>query len=180
MPQYFKGDDDELKVYNSAAPILTALSTNKDDFYAGAFGTAPLGDLLYDTGRSPLSNAITRDIFRLAYQEIFNAFLVAGSFESYLTVFRKIFGTGVGVVFTVPAAGKLTIAISATGVDESPFVTRYISNNQYIWDYMVDHLGNQIVLQTVTGFQSQYELERMLYEMVPAGIFTTITLTLGS
>jgi hypothetical protein len=177
--EYFKGDDLEKKYDNSAAPTLTAFSLSKDQFNTGAYESAPLGELIYDTGRSPLANAIDRDIFRLAFKQIFEAFIVAGTFESYLTVFRKIFGENVDVTFAVPAAGKLNITIVAEGVEQSYFVARRVSNNVYVNDEVVDELANNIVLQTIKGFQSQYELEQMLFEMVPAGVFTTISLTLG-
>ena len=177
--EFYKGDDLEKKFYNSGAPICGLLSLHKDDFFGGAYETARLGELVYDTGRSPLANAISRDIFRVAYKEIFEAFVVAGSFESYMTVFRKIFGDNVGVTFTIPAPGKLTIAIVAQGVEESPFITRYVSSNQYVYDTMVDDVSDTIVLQTIKGFTSQYELEKMLFEMVPGGVFTTISLTLA-
>jgi hypothetical protein len=136
--------------------------------------------MIFESKRSPLANAISQDIFRLAFTEIFQAFLAVGTFEAYLTVFRKIFGDDVLVTFTVPAAGKLTIEIEAVGVDLSDFVSRFIVDNLYYFDNIVDEDGNQIQFQTLVGFQTQYELEQMLFEMVPAGIYTEITLVLGA
>jgi len=179
MPQYFKGDATELKYYNSAAPVLDLLSAEKDDFFADAYECFILGEVLYDNALSPLSNAISRDIFRTSFSTIFDSFLVAGSFESYLTVFQNIFGSDVEVTFTVPAPGKLEIDIVAAGVELSPFVARYIEDNAYVFDNVVDDEGDQIVFQTVKGFESQYELEQMLFEMVPTGIYTVISLTVG-
>ena len=177
--QFFKGDDLEKKFYNAGKAISDDLSMQKDLFLAGAYSTAPLGDVLYDSGRSPLANAITRDIFRSAFKEIFDSFVVAGTFESYLNVFKKIFGTSSTVTFTVPADGKLTITINATQVGLNQFVARTISNNQYIYEDMISQSGvDTLAFQTVQGFKTQYELEQMLFEMVPAGVFTTITLNL--
>lgn len=178
--QKFKGDANELKMIAVADGLLSDLSMQKDEFFVGAYETAPLGDLISQLKVSPLSNAISIEIFRLGFKEIFNSFISVGTFEAYISVFKKIFGNGVGLTFTVPAPGKLTIAIVATGVEASEFVTRYVLENAYVIDLMVTQDLDQIVFQTVKGFQSQYELEQMLFEMVPAGIFTTISLTLGT
>lgn len=179
MAQYFKGDATELKYFNSAAPVLDVLSSEKDAFFEDAYECFVLGEVLYDNNLSPLANAIPREIFRTSFSTIFEAFLVAGSFESYLTVFRNIFGDDVAVTFTVPDPGKLNIDIVAAGVALSPFVARYIENNAYVFDNVIDDEGDQIVFQTILGFESQYELEQMLFEMVPTGIYTEITLTVG-
>lgn len=180
MPQFFKGDATELKYYNSGLPISDALSAQKDLFFDEAYACFVLGELLYDNEYSPLANAIPREIFRESFATVFDAFLVAGSFESYLTVFRNIFGDDVEVTFTVPDPGKLQIDIVAAGFQLSEFITRYIQSNAYVFDEIIDDEDDNIVFQTVKGFESQYELEQMLFEMVPDGIYTEITLTVGS
>ncbi len=178
MPDFFKGDAQENKFYESAKPMSDALSQQKTLFFDEAYACFILGELLYDTERAPLANAIPRTIFRTSFSTIFDAFLVAGSFESYLTVFRNIFGDDVDVVFTVPDPGKLNIDITATGVEETLFVARSIDDDAYVFDEIIDDEDDNIVFQTVKGFQSQYELEQMLFEMVPTGIYTEITLAL--
>ena len=182
MTQKFKGDDLELKMEACASTLLDALSLQKDLFFEGAYECASLGDVLYESERSPLSNAIIQSIFRISFPEIFEAFTVSGSFESYITVFQKIFGDDVEIEFTVPGPGKLQIEITATGLEESDFVARHISNNTYVFDNVIyyddDGEGN-IEFQTIKGFQTQYELEQMLFELVPDGIYTEITLNLG-
>lgn len=177
--QYFKGDETEQKIDQAADGLLSVLSAAKDDFYTGAYECAPLGDMIYDSGRSPLSNAIAKVIFRESFKEIFEAFVKVGTFEAYLTVFRKIFGEDVTVEFTLPAAGKLQINIEASVVELSDFVARSIVDNEYVFDEVIDDVDDNIAFQTVKGFTSQYELEQMLFEMVPAGIYTEISLTLG-
>lgn len=177
--QNFKGDPTELKFRAVHEAVGGALSFQKGLFFDGAYETYPLGDLLYDERRAPLANAIPRDIFRESFYTLFEQFQEAGSAESYLYVFRKIFGDEVEVEFVVPAPGKLTINIQALGFEISDFVARYIQDNAYVYDNIVDFDGNQIVFQTIKGFQSQAELEAMLFEMVPAGIFTEIHLTVG-
>jgi hypothetical protein len=179
MTQFFKGDPIELKMAEVASGLLEAKSLALTEFFEGCYSTRPFGAMIYDEGRSPLSNAIVRQIFIETFSEIFEAFRFAGSFESYLLVFRKIFGEDVGVTFTVPAPGKLGIAIAAEGIEFSKFVARKIVNNAYVFEEIVDEEGDNIVFQNIKGFQSQYELEQMLFEMVPGGIYTEITLSLG-
>jgi hypothetical protein len=179
MPQKFKGDETELKFEASGSNILDALELQLDAFETGAYTAAPLGDVLYDTNRTPLANAIDRAIFRLAFTEIYEAFTAAGSFEGYLEVFRKIFGDEVDVTFTIPAPGKLEIDIIADEVELSDLIARFIADGEYNFDEIVDYDGDNIATQTIKGFQSQYELEQMLYEMVPDGIWTSISLSFG-
>lgn len=181
MPQFFKESDaQEQKFYNSAEPILSDLSLSKDEFFDDAYSCFLLGELLFDTERSPLANAIPRNIFRSSFFSLFDAFTVAGSFESYLEVFTQVFGEEVVVEFTIPGPGRLEIDITAAGFEVFQMVTRYIENNAYVFDHTVDDEGDNIVFVTVKGFESQYELEQMLFEMVPVGVKTDITLTLGA
>lgn len=180
MPQFFKGDEIELKYYNSANPTQSAYSLQKDEFFDDAYACQVLGDLLYDEQRAPLANAIPRDIFRQSFTEIFEAFVAGGTLESYLTVFRKIFGESVEIEFTIPGPGKLNIVISAAGIEISNFIARYIFNDDYIYDNVITQDGDQIVFQTVQGFQTQYDLEQLLIEMVAGGIVTQITFDIGA
>lgn len=183
--QYFKGDATELKFIASGTPIDDALSLQKQHFFEDCFECFILGEMLYDNNLSPLANAIPREIFRETFFTVFESFLVAGSFESYLTVFRKIFGDDVEVEFTVPGPGRLEIEITAAGVELSIFAARNIESNQYVYNdvEVVDNPPidppDLLAFQTIKGFTSQYELEQMLYEMVPAGIYTVITLNLA-
>lgn len=178
--QFFKENDiKEQKVVTAGDGPFDLKGLDLDAFYEECYSAFPLGDLIWEDGRSPLSNAILQSIFRESFPEIFDAFVVAGSFESYLTVFRKIFGDDVEVTFTVPDPGKLNIDIVAAGFELSEFIARRIEDNAYVFDEVITQEGDNIVFQTVKGFQTQYELEQMLREMVPAGIYTEITLTVG-
>lgn len=177
--QNFKGDATELKFRAVHETVGGALSLQKELFFEGAYECFELGSLLYDNDRAPLANAIPREIFRESFATIFEQFISAGSAEAYLFVFRKIFGEDVEVTFTVPAPGKLNIDITAIGVEENNFVACRVVDAAYVLDEVVDWDGNNLIFQTIKGFQSQYELEQMLFEMVPAGIYTEISLTLG-
>lgn len=177
--QYFKGDADELKYDGSIEPICSDLSLQLDAFLEGAYACAPLGDVIFDNRLSPLSNAIQRDIFRIAFSEIFEAFVKVGTAEAYLTVFRKIFGDDVDVQFTIPGPGKLNIEINAAGIELANFMARKIVDNAYVYSEVLTQAGENIQFQTIKGFTSEYELNQMLFEMVPNGIYTVITLTLA-
>jgi hypothetical protein len=177
--QYFKGDETELKMVAIPETFLGLAEIDKDSFLADCYSVPQLGEIISVDNRSPLANAIILSIFRTSFNEIFQAFIQVGAFESYLTVFRKIFGETVDVTFTVPAAGKLEINIVSSGIELSNFITRYIEDNAYVFDTIVDDVGDNIVFQSIKGFQTQYELEKMLFEMVPAGVFTDINLTIA-
>ena len=180
-PQRYKATDAiEEKFYQGAAPLFDILSTERDDFFDGAYACFVLGEVLWDSNRSPLSNAIARDIFRTSFEGIFDSFVEVGSFESYISVFEKIFGVDVDIQFTVPAPGKLEIDITAAGIELNNFAARVIESEAYVlYDVITQDGVDEIMFQSIKGFTSQYELERMLFEMVPAGVWTTITLTLG-
>lgn len=179
--QHFKGDADELKFLGGGQDAMDDIGLLLDTFFDECFECFVLGEVLWDNDLTPLSNAIDREIFRTSFPEIFDAFVAGGTFEAYLTVFAKIFGEDAIVEFTVPAPGKLEIDIEAAGVELSTFIARYIEANAYVLDDMITQDGvDTLVFQTIQGFQSEYELEQMLFEMVPGGIFTTITLTLGT
>lgn len=177
--QKFKGDAVEDKFINSALPALEATLLSLDEFFESAYETNPFKALLYDEQLAPFCNSIRRDIFIESLDQILDFFALAGSFESYLLVFRKVFGEDVIVNFTVPSPGKLEIDITAVGLEESIFLSREIINNSYVYDEIIDDEGDNIVFQSVKGFTNQYELEKMLFEMVPAGVVTDIDLEVG-
>lgn len=181
FPQYFKGDSEELKFYNSASPMIDVLSQEHDDFFNESYACYVLGELLYDNNLSPLSNAIDRDIYRTSFESIIEAFVEVGTFEAYISVFEKIFGTGVSVTFTIPAAGKLEIDIIASDIELTDFVAREVGTDAYVFsEIQTQDEIDTLVFQSIQGFTSQYELEQMIFEMVPAGIYTEITLNLGA
>jgi hypothetical protein len=179
MPQYFKGDSLEIKFDAAGEVLISNIALQLDAFLADAYESQPFGDIIFADGRSPLANAISQDIYRETFNEVFSQFSVAGSFESYISVFEKIFGDSVDITLTVPGDGRLQIDIIAEGVDLNDAVARRIENNQYVLDELIDYEDDNIAFQKIKGFQSQYELEQMLFEMVPAGVFTEISLTLG-
>jgi len=175
--QKFKGDDLENRFIEAGTPVFDTVSNQLDLLDNDIYNVFPLGGAIYDANASPLSNAIPRNIFIESFNAIFTNFTVAGTFESYIEVFKRIFGDDVDITFTVPDPGQLEIDILASGTVLSDMLARYIENNEYIFDEIVDDEGDNIAFQTIKGFETQSELERMLFEMVPAGIYTEITLS---
>lgn len=176
--QYFKGDDIEKKYVESGKQVMDLQSAQKDAFFSDAYNCQELGQILYDSGRAPLANAIPEQIFRETFAEVFNSFQMAGSFESYLSIFRKIFGEQVDVTFTIADYGHLQIDIESSGNENFPAIVRQIESNEYVLYNLIDDEDDNIVFTGVKGFESQYDLEQMLKEFVPAGIFSEITLTI--
>lgn len=178
--QNFKASDTiEKKFENAAKGILDDIGVSLDDFEANGYDADPLGAVIYDNQRAPLSNAIIRNVFLDAFNEIFTSFTFAGSFETYIDIFEKIFGPSVVLTFTVPSAGRLQIEIEASEIEVFDFVVRRIVNNQYVFDNLVTQDSDQIQLRTVKGFETEEEVETMLFETVPQGVFTEITLTVA-
>ncbi len=177
--QTFKGDSAELKMVAVGTDIMDLYSADKDLFFDEAYSCFVLGELLYDNARAPLSNAIDRTIFRELFATIFDAFVHAGTFESYISVFKNIFGDDVIVEFTVPSAGELQIGIEATGVLEATRLAREIVSGAYVYYDRIDSDNNTRVASIPKGFQTQYEAEQMLFELVPGGIYTEISLTIS-
>lgn len=177
--QYFKGDALELKMYESGKGAMDAVSLSLDEFYDDAYDSQPFGDLIAANDFAPLSKAIALAIFRASFNEVFNAFVKFGTFESYISVFKKIFGDDVDIVFEVPGPGQLNIDIQTANLEIANFVARRIVGNAWVYDQVVDQDGDKILFRSVKGFTSQYELQQMLFELVPAGVYTEITLTVS-
>lgn len=178
MTHFFKGDELEVQMYNAFKAAFENIESSLDEMAEGVYTSQPMGELLYDTERVPLTNAIDREVFITCFSEIFEAWALSGSFEAYLTVFRKIFGETVTVVFDVPGPGQLTIDVTAESTHEFEFIARVIESGSYVTHNVVDDLGNQIVFTGVLGLQEESDLEKILFVLVPAGIYTEISLTI--
>lgn len=177
--KYFKGDPVEILFYEAFKTVVEDLQAEKDELYEEAYEAYSLGDAIYEAKKAPLTNAISQDVFRKFFNDLFVYFSLVGTAEAYLSVFRQIFGDTVDVLFTVPGPGKLNIDIEANDVELSNYIARTIIAGAYVYDEVIDQDGNNIAFQTVVGLQSESEVENMLFEMVPQGIFTEITLTLN-
>jgi hypothetical protein len=109
MVQNFKGDSTELKMQAVATPLLDLTEAALNDFYAGGFDSSPFLLAMYDDGRIPFSERITRDSFVEFIKNTLANFPFTGTFEIYLAVLKAIFGEESEIRFTVSAPGKLSI-----------------------------------------------------------------------
>ena len=53
----------------------------------------------------------------------------------------------------------------------SDFLSRSIVDNAYVYDEVVDHSGDFIAFQGVLGIKTQPELDALMIELHPDGIF---------
>lgn len=72
--QKFKNDATENKFYESARPTIKDRIDQKNIFFDEAFDTKILGEIIFDSELSPLTNSIPRDIFRDTFNTLFNTF----------------------------------------------------------------------------------------------------------
>lgn len=176
--QKFKGDALENKIIEIIDPALVLISMDKSEFFQEAYDCQVLGDVLFDLNAAPLANAIIKRVFRQSFNEIFQNFESAGTFPTYIAVFKKVFGDTVSVEFEVPSPGVLNIDIEAEDLELYNIVAKFVENNQFIFHNIVSQDGlYNIVGSKVKGLTTEYELVQMLYELVPAGIKANITLT---
>ncbi len=179
-PQQFKATDlTEKKVTDAFLTLLNELDASRDDFFNGAYSAYPLGDVLYVLNRHPLAGVLPQDVFRESFPEINELFTKPGTFEFYLSVFRKIWGESVEVEFTVPAPGKLLIDISALEIGLFDFVARKIVDNAYVLDEVIDHDGDNIAFQDTIGVKTQSQMNKLIFELSPGGVWIVITLSIG-
>jgi hypothetical protein len=176
--EYFKGDETELKIIESIKPILDSISNDFDDFYENCYECYLLGGVIHDLNATPLANAIVKNVFVTTFNEIFQSFSSSGTFETYISIFKKIFGESAIIEFTIPAVGKLNINITADQVELNNFIARNIEDNVFILSQLITQDLDNLMVQSIKGFQTEQELETMLKQLIPAGIYPTISLTL--
>lgn len=177
--QYFKANDDlEKKVASCFLPMLLLVDGVRDDFFEGAYNAYPLGDVLANTG-DPIAQVMPIEVFRASFPEIHMLFTRPGTFEFYLTVFRKIWGEDVEVTFTVPAPGKLLIDIVALTAAYNLAMARRIVDNAYVRDEIIDQDGDNLIFLGTQGLQTQRQAENIIRELAPAGLWTEITLSIS-
>lgn len=176
MTQKFKGDAKELKFIAVGEPVFDLTDISLDEFYADGFDCAPLLLMLYDEKRMPFSNRIPRAAFVDFIREALKQFPVTGIFESYIFVLKSVFGQDTDIFFDVPAPGKLEIEVDALASSEFDFIAREFIDGVYVFSNMVDYDGNILTFRGVPGISSEYELNLLFSEIMPAGIVPTISL----
>ena len=166
--KYFKGEDLEIKLDGSISQVFTKLRSDLTSWFNKAYETAGLGAIIYDNGLVPITVALARDIFIKNYGEILKNWQYAGTFESYLYVFMKIFGPQTSIEFERLAEGALKINITTSQTSLYKWLTKLAG------DYITTHDGDYINLRALTGIGDFYEVQGVLESLVPAGIYVLV------
>ncbi len=177
MTQSFKGDSVETKMRSVADPVFDLTNASLDDFYDQGFDASPFLLMLYDNGKIPYSQRIKRDYFVVFIKEALKRFPVIGTFESYVFILTAIFGEFTEINFEVPGAGKLAIDITAADSVEFEFVGREFEDGVFSIFNIVDYDGSLLIFRGIPGIQSEYDLELLFSEIIPAGIFPDTSLS---
>lgn len=176
IAQNFKGDAEELKMRAVVDPLLDLTNTALDQFYLNGFNCDAFLLMLYDANRMPFSQRIGRDAFIQFIKEALVNFPSIGTFESYIFILRAVFGIDSDITFEVTAPGKLSIAVDAYSEVTFDFIGRDLVAGVYSYFDMITFEGDGLVLRGIAGIQSEYELNLLFAEIMPAGIVPTITL----
>lgn len=176
IPQYFKGDDIEMRMDAAGKPAFDITNAALDAFFADQGNATPFLLMLYDSGRMPFSDRVPRDSFPAFFREALARFPFTGTFEAYIFILEAIFGQGSGVLFEVPAPGKLEISVNAASSLEFGWQAFEQDGDSQVISDMTDHLGNFITFAGVSGIDSEYELKMLLSEIIPAGIYAEVVL----
>lgn len=179
MQRFKTNDPTEPQVYNLLLPILETLGLDRDTFFDEAFETFGLGGVLYDLDRDPIADVVTRDVYQNGYPAIHELFTRPGTFEFYISVFRKIFSDDVDVQFQIPDPGKLNIIVSAFTFQTFNLTAREIVDDAYVNSPLVTSDTNDfIMVQGVKGIKTQEEIEGLLSEISAYGVYTTVELVI--
>jgi hypothetical protein len=177
MTQLFKGDPTENKFENAARPAFDACAQTKQQFYDAGYTTADFLLMLYDAGRMPFSQRVPREAFVSFIRQAIPNFPFTGTFESYMLILTGIFGGAVEVLFTIPAEGRLQIEVNAGGATvDFEWVAQTFVDGGFVIDQIVASDGDQLVLSSIVGIETEGQLQALFDELIPAGIQTEITL----
>lgn len=164
----------------AGSPPFDVVEAALDEFEQGGKTCEPFLLMLYDSGRMPFSERIPRETFAAFFREALERFPFTGTFEAYIFILEKIFGEGSSVLFQVPAPGKLEMLVNAASSIEFNFIVKEFVLGSGVESNLVDSDGSQITFRGISGIDSEYKLNLLLAEMIPAGIYPDVTLSFFS
>ena len=180
--QKFKDTELENKIIDSVKPVFDLINVNQNSFFEDAYFCQKMGELIYDNALIPNLRAFQRNVFIRAFHEIFEAWSFCGTFETYIEVFKKIFGESALIEFTVPAKGHVQINIETSELETIKLEYKEIEGFTFRYgDILVrDEHGNEepLLVRFPLGIETQQELEAIIFSMRPAGVYTEISLTI--
>lgn len=177
MQQFKDTDELEKKVNSVMLPILEEISADRSAFIDGAYECFVLGDVFFDLDRAPLADAVTRETFRRAFFAICKLFTRPGTFTFYIQVIKAVWGENVEIFFEIPSPGVLNININALTIERNKWMARKIVDNAYVYSEVKDRGGANIMFQGKQGIKTQNEADALMWELYPAGIIVTTSLT---
>lgn len=172
--EYFSGDEVELKFSGSADIVFDKLKAQLIDMYDNAYNSNKLGEIIYDNDLTDIKQAVPRDIFIKNFDAIFSWFDRAGTFESYLFVFKQILGGSSTIEFTKVSPGYLQIDIVA---DVTKLFNWITSGEAFT---IVDATGtDEIMFTQALGISDYYQVEGIMNILNPAGIYLDVNFTIS-
>lgn len=175
-PQFFKGDALERQMEEAGRSPFIQLSADRDDYFDGAYESAPFLLMLYDSGRMPFSDRVPRDSFVDFLRQAIPNFQVTGTFEAYLFIIKSIFGAESDIFFEVLGPGKLDMVVSSPVSTEFEMIAIEYVDGTKVESSIVTNEGFNIAFRGVSGIDSEAKLKQLLAELIPAGLYVTITL----
>lgn len=176
MTQKFKGDQIELNIESAGSLPFDFCSAALDEYFDGCYEASDFLLAQYDAGKMPFSDRVPRDSFVAFIKQAIPNFPVTGTFESYIFIIQSIFGEGSGILFNVPAAGKLSMIVNAASSLEFDLVAREFVDGAYVLSTFATIDGFGLQSRGISGIDSQAKLTQLLSELIPAGVFPDITL----
>lgn len=176
MTQYFKGDTKELQIEAAGKKAFDVCSTALNAYFDGCYSANDFLLMLYDNGRMPFSQRVSRGDFVTFINRAIPNFPITGTFESYILLLSAIFGGESDIQFDVTDPGKLSILVNASAAINSEAIVKEFQDNDYVESNLVTSDFDQIVYQTIAGIDSEDKLKKLLSELIPVGIVADITL----
>jgi hypothetical protein len=176
MVQYFKSDSIELKMNSVVDPLFQAIDAGLDEFYSDGFDSNPFLLMLYDEERVPFSNRVPRVAFVDFIKQALINIQFTGTFETYLLILKSIFGDDSEIRFYVPSPGIIQIEVEAVTNSGFGVLVREIVDGSYVFYDLIDSDGDEFIFRGVIGIESEYELNLLFNEIIPAGLSPDISL----
>jgi hypothetical protein len=168
----FKGDATELKFDAVGSSIFQVSHDSLDAFNTSCYDVSDFILMLYDANRIPFSERVGREAFVEFFKETLKQFPFIGTFDTYIFIIRAIFGEASYLSFDVPDPGKLQIDINASSSLEFEFMG---SDSDGVFN-ICDTDGTDLIFRGLAGIETEYELELLFSEIMPAGIVPIINL----
>lgn len=156
------------KFYNSFLGVFNYLEVQRNRFYDNCYFVNALADFLY--GSVPASQAMPIEEWRMSFNHIIQAFNLSGTYETYITMFKGLFGNNALITFEIlnPADLKITIDISSGGgaSQEDEFITE-------LEDVVTTDELEAIVFIKILEQINDADLQSVLQATTPVGIKVT-------